>query len=85
VTQWLDIRRHADGAIDFDFYRRQAKRRRRLTRQRVFRQWLILTREGVKAIIRVFQRPAIGPAPEGSKERNALHRPKRTAHIQHAR
>jgi hypothetical protein len=29
----LDIRRDSDGSIDFDFYRRRAKRRRRLARR----------------------------------------------------
>jgi hypothetical protein len=27
-AQNLDVRRHPDGGIDFDFYRRQARRRR---------------------------------------------------------
>lgn len=29
----LDVRRHADGSIDFDFYRRRAMRRWRLARR----------------------------------------------------
>ena len=33
----LDVRRHADGTLDFDFYRRRAARRRRLTRRLLFK------------------------------------------------
>ena len=33
----LDIRRHGDGSIDFDFYRRRATRRRRLARRIIIR------------------------------------------------
>jgi hypothetical protein len=33
----LDIRRHGDGSIDFDFYRRRAVRRRRLARRIMIR------------------------------------------------
>jgi len=36
IDQPLSIRRHADGAIDFDFYRRRAHRQRLLAR----RLWL---------------------------------------------
>jgi hypothetical protein len=36
----LDIRRHSDGSIDFDFYRRRASRLRRLYKLLIFKQWL---------------------------------------------
>jgi hypothetical protein len=34
-----DIRRHADGSIDFDFYRRQAARTRREAKIDFTRRW----------------------------------------------
>ena len=36
----LDIRRHSDGTIHFDFYRRRADRVRRLYKLLIFKQWL---------------------------------------------
>jgi hypothetical protein len=36
----LDVRRHADGSIDFDFYRRRAMRRQRLARRTFVRRCL---------------------------------------------
>jgi len=36
----LDVRRHNDGSIDFDFYRRRATRRRQLVRRLVFKHYL---------------------------------------------
>ena len=36
----LDVHRHNDGSIDFDFYRRSASRRRRLVRRVVFKYYL---------------------------------------------
>lgn len=36
----LDIRRHGDGSIDFDFYRRRAVRRRRLARRMIVQRHL---------------------------------------------
>jgi hypothetical protein len=42
-----DIHRRADGSIDFDFYRRRAKRYQRLTRRAVARHYLsLLSRTG---------------------------------------
>jgi hypothetical protein len=41
-TQNLDIRRHPDGGIDFDFYRRQARRRRQAARRLTFRRCLVV-------------------------------------------
>jgi len=37
--QNLDIRRHADGTIDFDFYRRRAALVRREARWRALKRW----------------------------------------------
>jgi hypothetical protein len=36
----LDVRRNSDGSIDFDFYRRRARRRRRLARRMLVRHRL---------------------------------------------
>jgi hypothetical protein len=36
----LDCRRHFDGSIDFDFYRRRAARRRRLVLRLAFKNGL---------------------------------------------
>jgi hypothetical protein len=36
----LDVRRHPDGSIDFDFYRRRAIRRRRLALRLVLKNRL---------------------------------------------
>src|SRR5262245_153057 len=35
-----DVRRYADGSIDFDFYRRQAARRQRLARRVLILRWV---------------------------------------------
>ena len=34
----LEVRRHNDGSIEFDFYRRRAWRRRRLARRMIFKR-----------------------------------------------
>jgi hypothetical protein len=36
----LEIRRHGDGSIDYDFYRRRAKRRRRVTKRMIVKHSL---------------------------------------------
>ena len=36
----LDVRRHADGSIDFDFYRRRAARQRRLSQRVLMLLWV---------------------------------------------
>jgi hypothetical protein len=36
----LDVHRHSDGTIDFDFYRRRASRLRRLYKGLIVKQWL---------------------------------------------
>jgi hypothetical protein len=53
ITQDLDIRRHPDGGIDFDFYRRQARRRRQAARSRVFRRCLAFVAEMLRKPQRV--------------------------------
>jgi len=47
----LDVRRHPDGSIDFDFYRQRAVRQRRLARRLVFRHFLIAAERVVRAVI----------------------------------
>jgi hypothetical protein len=41
VQPQLDVRRHNDGSIDFDFYRRRAVRRRNVARRLIVRHCLI--------------------------------------------
>jgi hypothetical protein len=36
----LEIRRHGDGSIDYDFYRRRAKRRRLVTKRTIVKHCL---------------------------------------------
>jgi hypothetical protein len=40
MTQFPDVRRHPDGSIDLDFYRRRASRKRQRARQLVFARCL---------------------------------------------
>jgi hypothetical protein len=40
MNKSLDVRRHPDGSIDFDFYRRRATRRRRLVLRLVLKSRL---------------------------------------------
>jgi len=47
----LAIRRHSDGSIDFDFYRRRAMRRRRLARRVFVRHCLTTVRHTVAATV----------------------------------
>jgi hypothetical protein len=51
MIQSLDICRHPDGSIDFDFYRRRAIRRRRLVRRLVFRHLLFAIGQAARAVI----------------------------------
>ncbi len=60
MTPWPDVRRHSDGSIDFDFYRRQATVRRRLARQRVFQRCLALICQAPKAILVALERAVRG-------------------------
>ncbi|HEY6992834.1 MAG TPA: hypothetical protein VH397_03920 [Xanthobacteraceae bacterium] len=36
----LEIRRHGDGSIDYDFYRRRAERRRRIASRMIVKRYL---------------------------------------------
>jgi hypothetical protein len=56
----LDIRRHPDGSIDFDFYRRRATRQRQFARRAVLRYCLILVGRALRGTILAFERPVIG-------------------------
>ncbi len=58
MIQSLDIRRHPDGSIDFDFYRRRATRQRRLARRLVLTHYLILIGQVVEIIISAIERSA---------------------------
>ena len=59
MIQSLDIRRHPDGSIDFDFYRRRATRRRRLARRAVFRHYLLVIGQAVRATISAIRRSMV--------------------------
>ncbi len=48
VQPSLDIRRHNDGSIDFDFYRRRAWRRRRLARRIIVKRCLTAIGQAAK-------------------------------------
>jgi hypothetical protein len=54
-----DVHRHADGSIDFDFYRRRAARQRRLTRRVVARHYLTALGRIGTAVIAAFAMPTI--------------------------
>jgi hypothetical protein len=47
----LDIHRHSDGSIDFDFYRRRATRERRRTKQMLINHYLTAVRLTVKSSV----------------------------------
>jgi hypothetical protein len=51
-TSW-DVRRHADGCIDIEFYRRRANRRQRLVRRLAFRKAVARIHK-VKNAVRAF-------------------------------
>jgi hypothetical protein len=55
----LDIRRHGDGSIDFDFYRRRAMRRRRLTRRMLVKRRLTVGRRIVSKSVFIVANPKI--------------------------
>jgi len=52
----LDIRRHVDGTIDFDFYRRRAAFLRREARWRALKQWPAFFRRIVATIESAFRK-----------------------------
>ena len=51
MTQFPNVRRHPDGSIDFDFYRRRASRKRRRARQLVFARCLRTVEGAEKAVL----------------------------------
>ena len=51
MIQCLDIRRHPDGSIDIDFYRRRASRHRQLARRLVFRHCLFAIGQAARGVI----------------------------------
>jgi hypothetical protein len=52
----LEMRRHHDGSIDFDFYRRRAARRRRLVKRMMFKRHLSVSVQATKASVSVIAR-----------------------------
>ena len=46
----LDVRRHPDGSLDFDFYRGRATRRRRLVRRHAFRRGVVAAGPAAKVL-----------------------------------
>jgi len=73
----LDIRRHNNGSIDFDFYRRRATRRRRLVRRLVFKHLLSMGGQminaGVSAIANL--KMILSRRPAGAGSRSYTHVP----------
>ena len=59
MIQSLNIHRHPDGTIDFDYYRRRATRRRRLARRAVFKHYLLVIGQSVRAIISAIERSTV--------------------------
>ena len=59
----LDIRRHGDGSIDYDFYRRRAKRQRRVTKRMIVKHCLAvgvrLAGAGALAIATLMTNPSL--------------------------
>ncbi len=53
----MDVRRHSDGSIDFDFYRRRAVRQRRLTRRLAVRHYVGVARDVMRATASAIERP----------------------------
>jgi hypothetical protein len=65
MTQVPNVRRHPDGSIDFDFYKRRASRRRQRARQLVFTRCLrTMGRAGEAALAAIRK---LKPMPEGSR------------------
>jgi hypothetical protein len=58
----LDIRRHGDGSIDFDFYRRRAMRQRRLARRLIVKHYLAVGGRIVSASMFIVANPMIIPS-----------------------
>jgi hypothetical protein len=56
VIKTLDVRRHFDGSIDFDFYRRRAARRRRLALRLAFKKRLAAIERVTKVVMSAVNR-----------------------------
>ncbi len=69
MIQSLDIRRHPDGSIDFDFYRRRATRRRRLARRAVFRHYLLVIGQAVRDTVSAIRRSMVDRSQDQSASR----------------
>lgn len=69
MARFSDIRRHSDGSIDFDFYRRRARRERQLARQAAVSAALSALRHATGDFIRAAAR-SIGAL---SRPRNGRH------------
>ena len=63
----LDIRRHGDGSIDYDFYRRRAKRRRRVTKRMIVKHCLAAGGRLASASVSAIASPMINPSRQRSK------------------
>lgn len=59
-----DVRRHPDGSIDFDFYKRRASRGRQRARQLVFARCLRTIGGAGKEALAAIRK--LKPLPEGS-------------------
>jgi hypothetical protein len=70
----LDVRRHHDGTIDFDFYRRRAVRRRRLARRLMLRHYGAAARKILRASIAAVARATAVFSP-GRRELRLLTQP----------
>jgi hypothetical protein len=65
MTQFPDVRRHLDGSIDFDFYKRRASRGRQRARQLVFARCLrTIGRAGEAALTAIRK---LKPMPDRSR------------------
>jgi hypothetical protein len=62
MTQFPDVRRHPDGSIDLDFYRRRASRKRRRARQLVFARCLRTIEGAGEAVLTAIRK--LKPRPE---------------------
>ena len=56
----LDVRRHPDGSIDFDLYRRRAARRRLLAKRIAFRRCRMLFVGAVRDAVAAIRKPSRG-------------------------
>jgi hypothetical protein len=64
MTRFPDVRRHPDGSIDFDFYRRRASRGRQRARACLRARLRTIGRAGEAALAAIRK---LKPMPEGSR------------------